>query len=82
MSAALFNAHADPEKARGISAGTNPGSSVHPVCVTVMNELGIDIANNEPQRLTAELAQTAALLVTMGCGEACPYVPGEIVVRP
>lgn len=76
MSAALFNAYADPAKARGISAGTQPGSTVHPVCVTVMNELDIDISNNTPQRLTSELAQQAALLVTMGCGETCPYVPG------
>jgi len=78
MSVALFNAHVDPEKARGISAGTQPGGAVHPVCVTVMKELGIDIENNQPQRLTQELAQQASLLVTMGCGEACPYVPGAL----
>ncbi len=76
MSAALFNAAADPAKARGISAGTQPSAAVHPVCVIVMNELGMDIENNQPQRLTQELAQQASLLVTMGCGESCPFAAG------
>lgn len=76
MSAAFFNQLADPSKARGISAGTQPAERVHPVVVDVMREVGIDLANVKPQKLTAELAQGAELLVTMGCGEECPYIPG------
>lgn len=75
MSAAFFNQLADPSKARGISAGTNPGDCVHPVVVEVMQEVGIDLSRVKPQKLTAELAQGAELLVTMGCGDECPYVP-------
>jgi protein-tyrosine-phosphatase len=76
MSAAFFNQLADPSKARGISAGTQPAEHVHPVVVDVMREVGIDLADAKPQKLTTELAQEADLLVTMGCGEECPYVPG------
>jgi arsenate reductase len=75
MAAAFFNALADPSRARALSAGTQPSAAVHPVVVDVMKEAGIDIADNRPQRLTSELAAGAALLVTMGCGEECPYVP-------
>ncbi len=76
MSAAFFNALADPQKARGISAGTEPGSRVHPEVVEVMKEVGIDLSAAKPQKLTVELATGAELLVTMGCGETCPNVPG------
>ncbi|HXH82277.1 MAG TPA: arsenate reductase ArsC [Candidatus Tectomicrobia bacterium] len=76
MAAAFFNAMADADRARAISAGTAPADRVHPEVVTVMREVGIDLAGATPQKLTAELAQRAALLVTMGCGDACPYVPG------
>jgi arsenate reductase len=76
MAAAFFNALADPAKARALSAGTQPGERVHPEVVEVMKELGIDLSGAQPRKLTAELAQGAALLVTMGCGEACPHVPG------
>jgi arsenate reductase len=76
MAAAWFNALADPEKARAGSAGTQPGERVHPIVVDAMREAGIDLADNRPQRLTEELAREADLLVTMGCGDACPYVPG------
>jgi arsenate reductase len=75
MAAALFNHLADPALARAISAGTQPGASVHPVVVTVMKERGIDLTSVAPQKLTPELAATASLLVTMGCGEECPVVP-------
>ena len=78
MAAALFNALADPARARALSAGTRPGSVVHPEVVTVMREVGIDLADVRPQHLTPELASTAQLLVTMGCGEECPVVPGVI----
>jgi arsenate reductase len=76
MAAAWFNALADPASARAVSAGTQPGDRVHPVVVDVMREAGIDLSGNRPQRLTAELATGAALLVTMGCGDECPFVPG------
>lgn len=76
MAAAFFNHLADPAKARAISAGTNPGPHVHPEVLEVMREVGIDLSNAHPQKLSTELAQQAHLLVTMGCGEDCPYVPG------
>ena len=76
MAAALFNMYADPEKAVALSAGTEPGQQVHPEVVEVMSELGIDLSKTRPEKLTDELASTVHLLVTMGCGEACPVVPG------
>ena len=76
MSAAFFNQFADPASAVAISAGTQPAEHVHPVVVEAMLEVGIDLKNAKPQKLTAELAQDAALLITMGCGDECPYVPG------
>lgn len=76
MAAAIFNQLADPGKARALSAGTDPGTRVHPEVVEVMHEQGIDLAAAQPQKLTATLAAEAALLVTMGCGESCPFVPG------
>ena len=76
MAAAFFNAIADPDKARAVSAGTNPGERVHPEVVLVMRELWLDLSNAQPQKLTPELEQDAQLLVTMGCGDECPYVPG------
>ena len=76
MAAAFFNSMVDPEKARAISAGTQPGERVHPEVVTVMREVGIDLASAHPQRLTVDLGRGASLLVTMGCGDECPVVPG------
>jgi arsenate reductase len=76
MSAAFFNQLVDPDLAHGISAGTHPAEHVHPVVVDAMREVGIDLSNAKPQKLTAELAQNAEMLVTMGCGDECPYVPG------
>jgi len=76
MSAAFFNQFADPRKAHAISAGTTPSACVHQEVVEVMREVGIDLAFAKPQKLTARLAAGAAMLVTMGCGEECPYVPG------
>lgn len=76
MAAAVFNQLADPAKARAVSAGTNPAERVHPEVVEVMQELGIDLTRARPQRLTTELAQGTHLLITMGCGDACPVVPG------
>jgi arsenate reductase len=76
MAAAWFNELADPSKAHAISAGTSPGTRVHPEVVTAMNEVGVDLSGGQPRFLSDELASTASLLVTMGCGEACPVVPG------
>jgi arsenate reductase (thioredoxin) len=76
MAEALFNQLADPSKARAISAGTNPGEHVHPEVAQAMLEVGIDLSKAQPTRLTPELAEGAALLVTMGCGDQCPVVPG------
>lgn len=76
IAAALFNASADHEKARAVSAGTQPGASVHPEVLTTMREVGIDLAEARPTLLTEELARGASLLVTMGCGESCPVTPG------
>ena len=79
MAAAFFNAITDAQKARALSAGTQPADRVHPEVVVAMREVGIDLAGARPQRLTPELAAGAAWLVTMGCGDACPFVPGASV---
>jgi arsenate reductase len=76
MAAAWFNHLADPAKARSISAGTEPGTKVHPEALSAMQEVGIDLSEAKPRFLSDELAGTATLLITMGCGEACPHVPG------
>ena len=76
MAAAFFNALADEKEARAISAGTQPAEHLHPVVMDTMLEAGIDLTTAKPQKLTDELARGASLLVTMGCGDECPYVPG------
>ena len=76
MAAAWFNALADSTKARAVSAGTEPGTRVHPEVLDVMREVDIDLADKKPQRLTDELNRNAQMLITMGCGEECPVVPG------
>ena len=76
MAAAFFNHLADPERASAVSAGTRPAGRVHPEVVTAMREVGLDLSSAKPQLLTAELGRGAELLVTMGCGDECPYVPG------
>jgi arsenate reductase len=76
MSAAFFNLLADPAKATAISAGTQPGPRVHPEVQSAMAEIGIDLSSAQPQKLTPELAAGRQWLVTMGCGDDCPYVPG------
>jgi arsenate reductase len=76
MSAALFE-----QAARGrheaASAGTTPGDRVHPEVVEVMRELNIDLSARVPKKLTTEAAQKADVVVTMGCGDECPYIPGK-----
>jgi arsenate reductase len=76
MSQALF-AEAAGGRHQAASAGTTPAGQVHPEVVEVMRELGIDLSDRRPQRLTTELAQWADVVVTMGCGDQCPYVPGR-----
>jgi arsenate reductase len=76
MSAAFFERAADGRH-RALSAGTTPGERVHPEVVEVMNELGIDLSERKPQELTMQLAQAADVVVTMGCGDECPYIPGK-----
>jgi arsenate reductase (thioredoxin) len=76
MSRALFEREAGGRhEAR--SAGTTPGDRVHPAVVEAMREAGIDVSDRVPQRLTDELAQWADVIVTMGCGDECPYIPGK-----
>ena len=76
MAAAWFNQLADPLKARAISAGTEPGTRVHPEVVAAMREVGVDLSAAGMTKLTDEVARQAQLLVTMGCGDECPIVPG------
>ena len=76
MAAAFFNQLADHTKAEAISAGTEPGPRVHPEVLAAMQEIGIDLSTATPQKLTEALARDAQLLITMGCGDKCPYVPG------
>jgi arsenate reductase len=76
MSQALFEQAAAGQHV-ALSAGTTPGEHVHPEVVEVMCELGIDLAGRKPQLLTTELAEQADVVVTMGCGDECPYIPGK-----
>jgi protein-tyrosine-phosphatase len=76
MSQALFERAAEGRH-RALSAGTTPADRVHPEVVEVMRELGIDLAEREPKLLTRELAEQADVVVTMGCGDECPYIPGR-----
>ena len=76
MAAAFFNTLADPLKVRAVSAGTQPADRVHPEVVDAMRDVGIDLGGATLRRLTDDLVGRAHLLVTMGCGEACPLVPG------
>jgi arsenate reductase len=76
MAAAFFNALADPARAQAVAAGTQPATRVHPEVLLAMREAGHDLSAAVPRLLTPELAKGAALLVTMGCGEQCPVVPG------
>lgn len=76
MAAGFFNELVDPSAARAISAGTQPATHVHPEVVNVMREVGIDLERSQPTLLTENLAAGVQILVTMGCGESCPFVPG------
>ena len=76
MSQALFEQAADGRHTAA-SAGTTPADRVHPEVIEAMGEIGIDLADRRPQLLTRELAQRADVVVTMGCGDECPYIPGK-----
>lgn len=76
MAAAWFNALVAPGRAHGMSAGTQPADHVHPEVIVAMNEVGIDLSRVAPRLLTPELAERASVAITMGCGDACPVVPG------
>ena len=76
ISAALFE-RAAAGRHHALSAGTTPAERVHPEVVDAMNERGIDLSEQKPQLLTTELAEQADVVVTMGCGDACPYIPGK-----
>ncbi len=76
MAAAWFNLLADPALARAMSAGTQPGPRVHPEVVAAMHEVGVDLSAAPTAKLTSELAGRAQLLITMGCGDQSPVVPG------
>jgi arsenate reductase (thioredoxin) len=76
MSAALFKRVADGRH-ESRSAGTRPAEHVHPVVVDAMREVGIDVSQHHPQALTDDLARWADVVVTMGCGDECPYIPGK-----
>jgi arsenate reductase (thioredoxin) len=75
MAAAFFNDLADAS-ARAVSAGTNPTATVHPEVVIAMREAGIDLSAAVPRKLTDDLVERARMLITMGCGDQCPVVPG------
>jgi arsenate reductase len=77
MAAALFNSYAHPSRALAFSAGTEPAAGIHPNVVASMREMGVDLSSASTTKLTPELAAGVQLLVTMGCGESCPTIPGQ-----
>jgi arsenate reductase len=76
MAAAFFNALADKTRARAVSAGTRPGTAVHPEVIDAMLEASIDLSSATPQYLSTDLVRDAHIVITMGCGDECPLVPG------
>ena len=76
MSKALFE-RASEGRHEAESAGTEPAERVHPEVIEVMREIGVDLSGRTPQKLSDELAEWADVIVTMGCGDACPYIPGK-----
>ena len=76
MAAAFFNKLANSKRAYAVSAGTRPAHAVHPEVVAVMRETGIDLSGERPRYLSSDLCRDAHIVITMGCGEECPLVPG------
>jgi len=79
MAEALFNAQA-AGRAHGRSAGSRPADAVHPEVIEIMRELGIDLADRRPRALDDEVVQGIDVVVTMGCGDECPYIPGAHIL--
>ncbi len=75
--AAGFMEHLSAGQVEVLSAGSAPKDSINPVAIEAMAELGIDIANNRPKVLTPEAVQASDVVITMGCGDACPFYPGK-----
>ncbi|MSQ00871.1 MAG: arsenate reductase ArsC [Myxococcales bacterium] len=75
MAAAFFNQRSDPSRARAISAGSEPAAGLHPEVVAAMAEVGIDLSEARPRKLSPALLEGASFLITMGCGDACPTAP-------
>jgi arsenate reductase len=76
MAEAFFNTLANPARAYAVSAGTHPGAGVHPEVVAAMHEVGIDLSRETPQYLSTDICAGAHILITMGCGDECPLIPG------
>jgi arsenate reductase (thioredoxin) len=76
MAEAFFNTLADPKRAYAVSAGTRPASSVHPEVVAAMKEAGVDLSRANPAYLSTDVCKGAHILITMGCGDECPLIPG------
>ena len=75
--AAAFARHLGGERVEVLSAGSDPGNALNPAVVSAMDEVGLDISKEQPKVITDEMAQRADVVVTMGCGDACPYYPGK-----
>jgi len=78
MAAAFFNQVANPAKAQALSAGTQPGTQVHPGVLVAMQAVGIDLSGAQPQFLSADMLKNCQFLITMGCGESCPVAPASV----
>ena len=76
MAAAFFNRLAAPARARAVSAGTRPATAVHPQVMAAMREAGIDLSAAKPQYLSTDITKDAHIVITMGCGDECPLIPG------
>ena len=76
MAAAFFNTLAAPSRARAVSAGTRPATEVHPEVAVAMREAGIDLSAAKPQYLSTDITKDAHIVITMGCGDECPLIPG------
>lgn len=80
IAAAFFNQLAAPDKARALSGGTAPGTAVHPEVIEAMREAGLDLSGAVPHSLDLGLTQSPRVLITMGCGETCPVIPGARIL--
>jgi arsenate reductase len=75
--AAAFARRLGGDRVEVLSAGSDPGTALNPAVVSAMSEVGLDIASEQPKKITDEMAQRADVVITMGCGDACPYYPGK-----